>query len=226
LARGQAPATKKFKPPDPQRVAAVLRTLARLYPQAQCALHFGDPWQLLVATILSAQCTDERVNQVTPGLFKRFPTVQAFARADLGELEEAVRPTGFFRNKAKSIQGAARALVAEHNGQVPPKLEALVKLPGVGRKTANVVLGAAFGLPGITVDTHVGRVCRRLEFTAQTDAVKAEFELMEIIPQKRWTKFSHQVILHGRQVCHSRKPDCPGCGLLPLCPYGQEHRTD
>ncbi len=226
MARGQAPATKKAKPPDPQRVAAVLRVLDRLYPQAQCALHFGDPWQLLVATILSAQCTDERVNQVTPGLFKRFASVQAFARADLAELEEAVRPTGFFRNKAKAIQGAARALAAEHDGRVPPKLEALVKLPGVGRKTANVVLGAAFGLPGITVDTHVGRVCRRLEFTAQTDAVKAEFELMDIIPRQRWTRFSHQVITHGRRVCHSRKPDCPGCGLLPHCPYGQEHRAD
>lgn len=226
MAHGQAQSSKKFPSPDPKRVAAVLRTLERLYPQAQCALHFGDAWQLLVATILSAQCTDERVNQVTPGLFRRYPTVQAFAKADLGALEEAVRPTGFFRNKAKSILGAARALVAEHAGQVPPDLEALVKLPGVGRKTANVVLGAAFGLPGITVDTHVGRVCRRLEFTAQTDAVKAEFELMELIPRQRWTKFSHQVILHGRQVCHSRKPACPECGLLPHCPYGQERRAD
>ena len=137
-----------------------------------------------------------------------------------------MRPTGFFRNKAKSIKGAAQAIVEDHGGQVPGDLDALVKLPGVGRKTANVVLGNAFDVPGITVDTHVGRVCRRLEFTDQTDAVKAEFALMEIIPKQRWTSFSHQVITHGRQVCHSRKPACRGCGLLKHCPFGQEHIAD
>ncbi len=216
----------KVKPPEPKRVRAVLAALDRLYPKATCALHYKDPWQLLVATILSAQCTDERVNQVTPDLFKRYKTVKAFAAADITELEQAVRPTGFFRNKAKAIKGAAGAIVAEHGGKVPGEMAELVKLPGVGRKTANVVLGNAFGVPGITVDTHVGRVCRRLEFTAQTDAVKAEFELMEIIPQKRWTLFSHQVILHGRQVCKSRKPLCGECGLLKHCPFGQEHIND
>lgn len=215
-----------FSPPDPARVKAVLAELARLYPKAKCALEFRTPWELLVATILSAQCTDQRVNQVTPGLFARYPSVADFARAGIGELEEAVRSTGFFRNKAKAIKGAAQAIVADHGGQVPGDLDALVKLPGVGRKTANVVLGDAFGVPGITVDTHVGRVCLRLEFTDQGDAVKAEFALMEIIPQKRWTSFSHQVITHGRQVCHSRKPVCLGCGLLPYCPFGQSHITD
>jgi len=215
-----------FSPPDPARVKAVLAGLAKLYPKAACALDFKTPWELLVATILSAQCTDQRVNQVTPGLFEKYPTVADFARANLSALEEAVRSTGFFRNKAKAIKGAAQAIVENHHGQVPGRLEELVKLPGVGRKTANVVLGDAFGVPGITVDTHVGRVCRRLELTDQTDAVKAEFALMEIIPQKRWTSFSHQVITHGRQVCHSRKPACPGCGLLNNCPFGQMHVTD
>ena len=215
-----------FTPPDPARVKAVLAELARLYPKAKCALDYRTPWELLVATILSAQCTDQRVNQVTPDLFAIYPTVADFAGADPGELEEAVRPTGFFRNKAKSIKGAAQAIVENHGGQVPGDLDALVKLPGVGRKTANVVLGNAFDVPGITVDTHVGRVCRRLEFTDQTDAVKAEFALMEIIPKKRWTSFSHQVITHGRQVCHSRKPDCPSCGLVKHCPFGQEHIAD
>ncbi len=216
----------KIKPPDPQRVRAVHKALDRLYPKASCALNYGDPWQLLVATILSAQCTDVRVNQVTPDLFKRYRSVKAFAAADLAELEQAVRSTGFFRNKAKAIKGAAQDILEHHGGQVPDDLKVLVKLPGVGRKTANVVLGNAFGVPGITVDTHVGRVSRRLGFTAQTDAVKAEFDLMEIIPQKRWTRFSHQTILHGRPVCKSRKPECGACGLLEYCPYGREHLND
>ena len=215
-----------WTPPDPKRVKAVLAGLDKLYPKAHCALNYSTPWELLVATILSAQCTDERVNQVTPGLFRSYPGVADFARADLGELEQAVRPTGFFRNKAKAIKGAAQKIVEEHGGQVPGALEQMVKLPGVGRKTANVVLGNSFGVPGITVDTHVGRVCRRLEFIDQKDAVKAEFQLMEIIPEKRWTMFSHQVIFHGRQVCHSRKPACADCGLLKHCPYGQEHLND
>jgi len=211
-------------PPDPKRVRAVTRELDRLYPDAACTLDHNDPLQLLVATILSAQCTDERVNLVTPALFQRFPTARDYAGAAAAELEDLIRSTGFFRNKAKSIQGMARALVEKHGGRVPDKLEELVKLPGVGRKTANVVLGDAFGVPGITVDTHVGRVCRRLGFIATEDAVKAEFALMEIIPQIRWTKFSHQVILHGRQVCQARKPACPDCGLLPHCPFGQAQK--
>ena len=208
-------------PPEPARVRAILKALDRLYPDARCSLDFNDPLQLLVATILSAQCTDERVNQVTPALFQRYPRAIDYAQADAGELMEMIRSTGFFRNKAKSIQGMARALVENHGGKVPGELEALVKLPGVGRKTANVVLGSAFGVPGITVDTHVGRVCIRLGLTAQTDPVKAEFTLMEVIPQPRWTKFSHQVIWHGRRVCHARKPECPRCLLLPHCPFGQ-----
>lgn len=215
-----------FAPPEPKRVQAVLKVLDKLYPKASCTLDHNDPLQLLVATILSAQCTDERVNMVTPALFKRYPQTKDYAEADLAELEEMIRSTGFFRNKAKSIQGMAQGLVKDHNGQVPGDLNALVKLPGVGRKTANVVLGDAFDVPGITVDTHVGRVCRRLEFINVTDAVKAEFALMEIIPQRRWTKFSHQVILHGRQVCHARKPNCPDCDLKPLCPFGQAQEKE
>jgi endonuclease-3 len=210
-----------FAPPEPKRVQAVIKSLDKLYPKASCTLDHNSPLQLLVATILSAQCTDERVNQVTPDLFKRYPKAKHYAEADLPELEDMIRSTGFFRNKAKSIKGMAQGLVEHHDGQVPDNLKKLVKLPGVGRKTANVVLGDAFGVPGITVDTHVGRVCRRLEFTDATDAVKAEFALMEIIPQRRWTKFSHQVILHGRQVCQARKPACPDCGILPQCPFGQ-----
>jgi endonuclease-3 len=218
-ARGR---TQAFKPPAPARVRAVLKALDRLYPEAACTLDRKNPLQLLVATILSAQCTDQRVNQVTPALFARFPKAEDLARAERSELEGMIRSTGFFRNKAKSIQGMAQALLERHGGRVPDALEDLVKLPGVGRKTANVVLGDAFGQPGVTVDTHVGRVCRRLAFTDQKDAVKAEFQLMEIIPKSRWTMFSHQVILHGRQVCASRKPACGQCGLRPHCPAGSE----
>lgn len=208
-------------PPAPARVRAVLPLLDRLYPQAKCTLDHQDAWQLLVATILSAQCTDERVNLVTPGLFARFPGPAAMAAADPEELMELIRSTGFFRNKAKSILGAARALVERHGGQVPPSLEELVKLPGVGRKTANVVLGDAFGIPGITVDTHVGRVARRLGLTQEDDPVKVEFQLMELVPRERWTLFSHQVILHGRSLCQAKKPRCLACLLLPHCPHGQ-----
>ncbi|MBI5522829.1 MAG: endonuclease III [Desulfarculus sp.] len=211
------------QPPAPTRVRAVLGLLDRLYPQAKCTLDHQDPWQLLVATILSAQCTDERVNQVTPGLFARLPGPEAMAKAEPEELMELIRSTGFFRNKAKSLQGAARALVERHGGIVPGNLDDLVKLPGVGRKTANVVLGDAFGIPGITVDTHVGRVAKRLGFTTQDDPVKVEFDLMALVPPKRWTLFSHQVILHGRRVCQAKKPRCPECLLLPHCPHGQAH---
>jgi endonuclease-3 len=202
-------------------VRVILQGLDRLYPDAHCSLDFADPLQLLVATILSAQCTDERVNQVTPALFQRYPSARGYAQADPDELMDLIRSTGFFRNKAKSIQGMARGLVENHGGQVPADLEALVRLPGVGRKTANVVLGAAFGLPGITVDTHLGRVALRLGLTDQADPVKAELALMEIIPKNRWTKFSHQVIWHGRRMCHARKPACAACPLLPHCPHGQ-----
>jgi endonuclease-3 len=219
--RGKSPSSGGFTPPEPARVKAILKGLDRLYPDARCSLDFKNPLQLLVATILSAQCTDERVNMVTPALFARYPQAVDYASAEPEELMDLIRSTGFFRNKAKSIQGMARALVDNHGGRVPADLEALVKLPGVGRKTANVVLGSAFGLPGITVDTHLGRVCLRLGLTDETDPVKAELALMEVIPKERWTKFSHQVIWHGRRLCHARKPECPKCPLLPHCPHGQ-----
>lgn len=213
--------SNKTARPAPERVRAVLAELARLYPDATCTLDHENPLQLVVATILSAQCTDERVNKVTPALFDRFPRAIDYAEADISELEEMIRSTGFFRNKAKSIKALGARLVKEHNSRVPQTLEELVKLPGVGRKTANVVLGDAFDTPGITVDTHVGRLSRRLGFTAQKDAVKAEFELMEIIPQPDWTTFSHRMILHGRQVCLSRKPRCGECSLAPMCPSAE-----
>ena len=204
-----------------RRLEKVLALLGPLWPDARPLLTHGNCFELLCSVILSAQCTDERVNQVTPALFARFPDARALARADPEELMAMIRSTGFFRNKAKSIQGAARALVERHGGQVPGSLEELVKLPGVGRKTANVVLGDAFGVPGITVDTHVGRVAKRLGFTLEDDPVKVEFELMALVPRERWTLFSHQVILHGRQVCQAKKPRCGQCDLLPLCPFGQ-----
>ena len=207
---------------DPQRLRAILKGLDKLYPDAACSLDHQNALQLLVATILSAQCTDERVNKVTPALFERYPSAADFARADPEELMELIRSTGFFRNKAKSIMGMAKGILEKHGGEVPGKLDDLVKLPGVGRKTANVVLGNAFGVPGITVDTHVGRISRRLEFTTQKDPVKVEFDLMEIIPEKRWTKFCHQVILHGRTLCMAKKPNCPQCLILKQCPHGLE----
>ncbi len=210
-----------FTPPDPKRVRAILAGLDKLYPEARCALHFTSPFELLAATILSAQCTDEQVNKVTPALFARYPDAPALAAADPDELMALIRPTGFYRNKAKSLLGMSRALVENHAGQVPGDLEAMVRLPGVGRKTANVVLGEAFNVPGITVDTHLGRVSLRLGLTDQDDPVKAEFALMEVIPRERWTLFSHQMIWHGRTLCHARKPKCDQCPLLPHCPHGQ-----
>lgn len=204
--------------PEKPRVRAILKGLAKLYPDAHCALHFNNPLQLLIATILSAQCTDVRVNMVTPALFKRYPDAAAFAGADLGELEKMIQSTGFFRNKAKSIKTCCQKLVDEHGGEVPGTLEELVPLPGVGRKTANVVLGNAFDVPGITVDTHVGRLSRRLGLTENEDAVKVEHDLMEIIPKKEWTMFSHRMIFHGRQVCFARNPRCDECTLAKNCP--------
>lgn len=209
-------------PAEKKRLAAILKMLDQLYPNPQCALDHGSPWQLLVATILSAQCTDQRVNLVTPQVFAKWPAPADMAQAGQEEIEEAIRSTGFFRNKAKSIKGAALAVVENHGGKVPDTLEELVKLPGVGRKTANVVLGNSFGVPGITVDTHVGRISRLLGLTSQKDPVKVEFDLMEIVPKKRWVDFSHQIILHGRAVCKARKPDCPNCRLSPHCPHGKE----
>jgi endonuclease-3 len=205
-------------PLAPERIAAILRALDEAYPNAECALTHRSPWELLVATILSAQCTDVRVNLVTPELFRRFPTPAAMAKAKLPELEALIRTTGFFRNKAKSIQGAARKLAAEFGGQVPPTLAELITIPGAARKTANVVLGVAYGkAEGVVVDTHVLRIARRLDLAKGETPQKVEQELMRILPQSRWIAFSHQIIHHGRQVCEARKPKCERCNLEQLC---------
>jgi endonuclease-3 len=204
-----------------ENVNHILAELDKAYPDARLALRFSNAYELLVATILSAQCTDERVNQVTPALFKKYPTAQALAEADIAELEHEIKSTGFYRNKAKSLKGCAQALVERHEGEIPRDMEAMVKLPGVGRKTANMVLGATYGIPGIVVDTHVSRVTQRLGLTKNTDATKIEFDLNEIIPRERWTLFSHQLILHGRTICVARKPKCNLCPLSPWCDYFQ-----
>lgn len=204
-----------------RRARRVNRRLAELYPDARCELDFRDPLQLLVATVLSAQTTDVRVNSVTPELFARFPDAAAYAAADVGELEAIIRPTGFFRNKALALIGIGQRLVADYGGQVPARLEDLVRLPGVGRKTANVVLGDAFGVPGITVDTHVGRLARRLGWTRETDPVRVEQDIAGLIERAEWTDLSHRLIFHGRRVCFARKPACGACGIANLCPsYG------
>jgi endonuclease-3 len=202
----------------PDRVAAILAALDEAYPRAVCALTHRSPWELLVATILSAQCTDVRVNMVTPELFRRFPTPQKMAKATLPQLEALIRTTGFFRNKAKSIQGAARKIVSDFGGQVPQTLAELITIPGAARKTANVVLGVAFGkAEGVVVDTHVFRIARRLGLTKAETPEKVERELMRILPESRWIDFSHQLIHHGRQVCEARKPKCDRCNLEQLC---------
>ena len=201
-----------------KRARAIYRILTKSYPDVHCELDFKNPLQLLVATVLSAQCTDKRVNAVTPALFKRYKSAADFAGADLRELQTLIKSTGFFRAKAKNIKGLAEAIVANHRGKVPNTLDELVKLPGVGRKTANVVLGHAFDTPGITVDTHFGRLSRRFGWTKENDPVKVEFEVMELIPRKEWTNLSQRMIWHGRRVCHSRKPACGACPLKELCP--------
>jgi len=209
---------KKANPTDPARVAAILDALAKTYPGVVCALHHRNAWELTVATILSAQCTDVRVNLVTPALFKAFPTPKAMAAASLPEIEEMIRTTGFYRNKAKSIQGAARIVTEEFGGKVPETMEEILRLPGVARKTGNVVLGSWYGIAaGVVVDTHVMRLSRRLELTKQTAPEKVEQDLMKIIPQDRWIAFSHEMIHHGRQVCVARKPKCADCTLERLC---------
>jgi len=200
-------------------VGPALKRLEHLYGDAACSLDYRSPLELLVATILSAQCTDARVNQVTPELFRRFPDVEALAVSPPGAIEEIIRPTGFFNAKARSLRGMAKALVSEHGGEVPGTMEALHALPGVGRKTANVVLGNVWGTPdGVVVDTHVGRVSRRLGWTRETDAVKAERDLNRIIPKARWTWISHALILHGRRICAARRPQCERCTLADICP--------
>jgi endonuclease-3 len=205
-------------PLAPERVEAILKGLDEAYPEAVCALTHRSPWELLVATILSAQCTDVRVNMVTPALFKRFPTPAAMSKAALPELEELIRTTGFYRNKAKSIQGAGKAVVERFGGKVPETLAELITIPGAARKTANVVLGVSFGkAEGVVVDTHVFRISRRLELAKGDTVQEVEQELMRVIPQDRWISFSHQIIHHGRAVCEARKPKCDQCNLEQLC---------
>jgi endonuclease-3 len=202
----------------PDRIAAILKALDEAYPNVECALTHRSPWELLVATILSAQCTDVRVNMVTPELFRRFPTPQKMAKATLPQLEALIRTTGFFHNKAKSIQGAARKIIADFSGEVPQTLAELVTIPGAARKTANVVLGVCFGkAEGVVVDTHVFRISRRLGLAKGETPQKVEQELIQILPQSRWISFSHQIIHHGRAVCDARKPKCDRCNLEQLC---------
>ncbi|MBN2575929.1 MAG: endonuclease III [Deltaproteobacteria bacterium] len=210
---------RRVWPPAPARMQAILRELDRLYPAADCELDRKNPFQLLCATILSAQCTDERVNMVTPALFARFPTPAALAEAPRPVLEDMIRSTGFFRNKAKSLLGAARMLADKWAGEVPRSMDELLELPGVARKTANVVLGTAYGIPaGVVVDTHVTRLAQRLGLTRETTPEKIERDLMSIVPRERWILFSHQLIWHGRRVCAARQPDCDVCPLAPHCP--------
>jgi endonuclease III len=201
-----------------RRARTINRELGRIYPDAHCELDFTNPLELAVATILSAQCTDARVNMVTPALFKRYPTAKDYAGADRAELEKMIQSTGFFRNKTTSLIGLGQALVERHHGEVPNRLDDLVKLPGIGRKTANVILGNAFGIPGLTVDTHFGRLVRRLDWTQETDPVKVEYAVMDLIPKKEWTDLSQRLIWHGRRCCYARKPDCAHCGIARWCP--------
>jgi endonuclease-3 len=215
--------TGKFKALAPGRISEILKILATTYPNAECALHHRNPWELLVATILSAQCTDARVNMVTPQLFKDFPTPASLADASLPAIEAVIRTTGFFRNKAKSIKGAAKLLVEKYNGVLPQTMEELLEFPGAARKTANVVLGVAFGKAvGVVVDTHVYRVSRRLELTTSSTPQNVEQDLMKIIPQQRWIAFSHEVIHHGRNLCVARNPKCVDCPLEKLCNSGDK----
>jgi endonuclease-3 len=200
------------------RMGQILRGLDQMYPDVTCALHHNSPWELLVATILSAQCTDKRVNEVTPGLFIKYPTPSDFAAVRVEVLAQDIRSTGFFNNKAKSIVGAAQKVLRDFGGRVPQTMDEMLSVPGAARKTANVVLGTAYGIAvGVVVDTHVLRVSRRLDLTKQTDPVKIEQDLMKIVPQDRWILFSHQIIHHGRALCQARKPRCAECLLDPIC---------
>ena len=209
-----------------RRARRINRVLAERYPDAHCELDFTTPLELLVATVLSAQSTDKGVNLVTPTLFARYPDAAAYAAADRAELEKLITPTGFFRAKADTLIKLGAALVADHGGEVPGRLDALVKLPGVGRKTANVVLGDAFGVPGITVDTHLGRLARRFGWTEQTDPVKVEHDVGALFDKRDWTILNHRVIFHGRRTCHARRPACGACPVAPLCPSYGEGETD
>ena len=201
-----------------QRVKKILPVLERIYPDAKTALRFANPLELLIATILSAQCTDVRVNMVTKDLFRKYSSARDWAKADIRDIESDIKSTGFYHNKAISIKGVCTGIIERFGGKVPDTMEELIQLPGVGRKTANVVLGNAFGQPAIACDTHVIRLSRRLGLSLNTDAVKLEFDLAEIVPKKSWTLFSHLLILHGRNVCKARKPDCENCQIAKYCP--------
>lgn len=205
-------------PVDRGHARAIYNALKKYYPDAHCELNFKNPLQLAVATILSAQCTDRRVNLMTPALFRKYRTVNAFAEADRAELEALIAPTGFFRNKAASIIGMAQKIVSDFAGELPGTLEELITLPGIGRKTANVILGNAFGVPGVTVDTHFGRLARRFEWTTHTDPVKVERDIMALFPSKDWTTLSHVMVWHGRRRCHAKKPACGACPVARWCP--------
>jgi endonuclease-3 len=212
---------REILPEKKVRAKVIYRQLSKSYPNVKCELDYKNAFQLLVATVLSAQCTDKRVNQTTPALFKKYPNPQKMAKADLRDIQKLVKSTGFFRAKAKNIKNLSNKIMEEFDGNVPSNLEDLITLPGVGRKTANVVLGHAFGIPGITVDTHFGRLSRRFGWSKQNNPVKVEFEVGELIPEKEWTNLSQRMIWHGRRVCHSRKPACGACALAKLCPsYG------
>jgi len=219
-------------PTDPSRTALVRRArkidrlLTETYPDAKCELDFDNPFELLVVTVLSAQTTDKRVNAVRPTLFAAYPDAAAMAAADRDKLEQIIGPLGFFRAKTESLLKLSAALVEHHGGEVPPRLVDLVKLPGVGRKTANVVLGNAFGIPGITVDTHFGRLARRFRWTAETDPVKVEFAVGDLFPKRDWTMLSHHLIWHGRRICHAQKPACGACPIARHCPSYGEGPTD
>jgi endonuclease-3 len=207
-----------------KRVKEIIKILTKVIPDSTIALTFSSPLELLIATILSAQCTDVRVNEVTTTLFKKYRSAKDYAQAELSELEQDIRPTGFYRNKAKSIQKCCQALVGRFGGEVPKTLEEMVTLSGVGRKTANVILGNAFGIPGIVVDTHVHRVSQRIGLTKKDDPVKIEFDLMEIVPKEEWTHFSNLLVWHGRRTCVARKPLCDSCAIRKLCDYGSKLR--
>ncbi|MBA4395473.1 MAG: endonuclease III [Desulfobacca sp.] len=204
-----------------EKIAPILQGLNRVYPRSHTALFFKNPLEILIATILSAQCTDKRVNQVTQVLFKKYTTARDYAEGPLAVLEEDIRSTGFYHNKAKNIQECCRELIKKYRGEVPRTMEELVSLPGIGRKTANVVLGNAYGIPGVVVDTHVGRISQRLGLTREKDPVKIEFALMPLIPKKQWILFSLQLIDHGRSLCTARAPKCPSCFLLSYCDFGR-----
>src|SRR5256714_13954570 len=219
------PPTPRSKVPRPKnaaerkaRLEKILKLLDTMHPEATCALHHENPWQLLVATILSAQCTDKRVNEVTPGLFRKYPTIEDFANVSQAELAQDIKSTGFFNNKSKSIIGAAKKILSDFHGEVPKTMDELLTVPGAARKTSNVVLGTAYGIAsGVVVDTHVQRLSNRLELTRNEDPKKIEQDLMKILPQDRWISFSHQLIWHGRRVCHARNPKCLDCNLESLC---------